>query len=73
MVEHPPLTARELEVLKLIACGYTDKEVARILKIADNTIYRHVVNIRNKLNAVNRCHAIYLAATAGDLPPKLLL
>lgn len=58
------LSKREHDVLTLIACGYSDKEIAVKLKISSRTINTHVQSLVNKLNAKNRVNAaiIYLRA-----------
>lgn len=47
-----PLTNREEEVLKLIANGYSNTQIGRLLEISHRTVDTHRTNIRNKL-AVN--------------------
>jgi LuxR family transcriptional regulator, maltose regulon positive regulatory protein len=53
-----PLTARELEVLPLLAQGLTNQEIAQQLIISSGTAKRHVANIFAKLAVVNRTQAI---------------
>jgi ATP/maltotriose-dependent transcriptional regulator MalT len=57
------LSARELEVLRLIARGQTNKEIARELKLSDRTIDRHVCNILGKLNVPSRAAATAYACS----------
>jgi ATP/maltotriose-dependent transcriptional regulator MalT len=65
---HPhPLTAREFQVLRLIAAGKTNKAVAASLFLSERTIDRHVSNIFSKLNVSSRA-----AATAYACHHKLL-
>jgi DNA-binding NarL/FixJ family response regulator len=52
------LTARELEVLKLIANGNANKEIAAQLAIAEDTVKKHVTSILEKLAANDRTHAV---------------
>jgi ATP/maltotriose-dependent transcriptional regulator MalT len=52
-----PLTTRELEVLRLISSGRTNKEIATELCLSERTIDRHVSNILNKLDAPTRAAA----------------
>ena len=59
------LSARELEVLRLVAEGQTNKEVARALFIADDTAKKHVQSVIGKLGASDRTHAVMKAARAG--------
>ena len=56
-----PLTHREIQILNYIANGNTNKEVARILGISDQTIKNHVSAILRKLNANDRAHAVAMA------------
>ena len=51
------LSAREREILELIAEGCTDAEIGRQLVISVNTVQNHVKNILRKLEARNRTHA----------------
>lgn len=59
------LTDRELDVLRLMASGQTDREIANDLSISMNTVNRHVRNLVDKLGAGNRTRAALLAAEAG--------
>jgi LuxR family maltose regulon positive regulatory protein len=56
-----PLSARELEVLRLLARGASNQEVAEELVVALDTAKRHVSNILSKLGASNRTQAVMLA------------
>ena len=51
------LTARELEVLRLVAAGTSNKEIARVLVISEHTVARHVQNIFAKLGVSSRAAA----------------
>lgn len=51
------LSAREREILELIAEGCTDAEIGRALTISVNTVQNHVKNILRKLDARNRTQA----------------
>src|SRR5262245_35815572 len=62
------LTARELEVLRLIRDGYKNKQVADRLSISDNTVNFHIKNIVGKLGANDRTHAVTIAVRRGLLP-----
>ena len=55
------LTTRELEVLRLVAAGRTDKEIGEALFISHRTAMRHVANIYNKLGVGSRAAAVSLA------------
>jgi DNA-binding NarL/FixJ family response regulator len=60
-VPAPRLTDRELEVLKLVAQGLTNREIAEQLYIADNTVKNHVRNILEKLHLHSRMEAVLYA------------
>jgi len=53
-----PLTPRELQVLRLVATGLRDRDVARELTISDHTVHRHVANIYAKLGCSTRAAAV---------------
>lgn len=61
------LSARELEVLRLVAAGQTNKSIAAKLVLSDRTVERHVSNIFAKLNVSSRA-----AATAFAYERKIL-
>lgn len=60
-----PLTARELEVVELLAQGLSNKTIAARLGISDQTVKFHVASIAGKLGAVNRTDAVRLAIRRG--------
>ncbi len=60
-----PLTERELEVLRLIAQGLTNHEIATQLVIGDGTVRTHVSNILAKLHLANRTQAALYALRQG--------
>jgi len=60
-----PLTPREMEVLDLIAKGSSNKEIARILKISDQTVKNHITSILRKLNVNDRTEAVVYALRHG--------
>jgi DNA-binding NarL/FixJ family response regulator len=62
-----PLTAREREVLRLIAQGLPSKQVAQVLNISERTVKFHVSSLLRKLGADNRAQAVALAAERGLL------
>ncbi len=57
------LTPRELEILKLIAVGANNREIAGQLYISEGTVKNHVTNILNRLNLRDRTQAAILAKT----------
>ncbi|WP_310482434.1 response regulator transcription factor [Chamaesiphon sp. VAR_48_metabat_403] len=57
------LTPRELEVLKLIAKGANNREIAQILYISEGTVKNHVTNLLNRLNLRDRTQAAIFANT----------
>jgi len=66
MVE--PLSERELEVLRLIAAGLSNEEIAQRLVLSLPTIKWHTSNIYGKLGVKNRMQAVATARTLGVLP-----
>jgi DNA-binding NarL/FixJ family response regulator len=66
----PQLSARELEILSLIAKGFRVPEVAELLKIADRTVTTHVQHIYRKLEVSSRSEAIYEAVNLGLIDLK---
>jgi len=65
MPPYEALTERELEVLKLLAQGMPNKEIAAHLVISERTAKFHVSSIMGKLGATNRTEAVSLAAQRG--------
>ena len=55
------VTPRELEVLALIADGYSTREIARDLWITEETVRTHVRRLLNRLDARTRAHAVAIA------------
>jgi DNA-binding NarL/FixJ family response regulator len=68
--EPDPLTERELEVLRLMAQGQMNKEIAAALVISERTVKFHVSAILSKLGAGNRTEAVTLAAQQGLIELK---
>jgi len=62
-----PLTKREAQILNYIAQGNSNKQIAYILDISEQTIKNHVSSILRKLNANDRAHAVALAMRNGWL------
>lgn len=61
----PTLTEREREVLRLLATGATNKEMARQLFVAEATVKSHLVHIFTKLGVDNRARAVAVANETG--------
>jgi len=62
-----PLSAREIEILKLVASGKSNKEIADILVIAEGTVKNHLSNILSKLGVKDRMQAVFKATEFGIL------
>ena len=62
-----PLSTRELDVLRLVAAGRTNTEVADELFISHHTVARHMTNVRTKLGVGSRAAATALAYEHGWL------
>jgi DNA-binding NarL/FixJ family response regulator len=69
------LTQREIEVLRLIASGNSNKLIADQLSLSEATVKGHVTNILSKLGANDRAHAVTIGLRRGiidlDSPPKV--
>jgi DNA-binding NarL/FixJ family response regulator len=66
--EAQALTARELQVLRLLATGIPNKQIARELGISEHTAKYHVSEILGKLGAASRTEAVLTAVRQGLLP-----
>ena len=66
-----PLTYRETQILNYIAQGNSNKQIAHILEISEQTIKNHVSSILRKLNANDRAHAVALAMRNGWIPAEV--
>jgi len=60
-----PLSKRELEIIKAIAQGYSNKEIAHLLNIQEQTVKNHVSSVLRKLDANDRAHAAVMALRNG--------
>jgi DNA-binding NarL/FixJ family response regulator len=60
-----PLTARELEVLRLVAAGHTNRAIAATLVLSEKTVARHVSNIFGRLGISSRAAATAYAYEHG--------
>ena len=67
-----PLTERELQVLRLIARGYSNREIAEQLHLSERTVGKYASNILDKLHLANRTQAALYALRKGiaDLDPE---
>ena len=61
----PSLTARQIDVLRLVCDGQSNKEIARTLGLSDKTVKAHVTAIFKSLNVVNRMQAAAAARHAA--------
>jgi len=61
----PPLTERELEVIRALAQGMNDRQIARSLGISEKTVRNHTSNIYRKLHIFDRTQAVIYAVREG--------
>ena len=64
------MTERERECLCLTGQGLQEKDIAFVLGISPNTVRVHVENIKRKLGAATKAHALILALKYGELQLK---
>ncbi len=64
------LTDREKEVLEAMVKGLSNRDIAQVLDISENTIKTHVKHIFNKLDVSGRTEAVFLATKLGLILPK---
>jgi DNA-binding NarL/FixJ family response regulator len=62
-----PLTDRETEILRLMAGGYSNKEIANSLGVAEGTVKNHVSNILSKMGVRDRTRAVLKAFELGQI------
>jgi DNA-binding NarL/FixJ family response regulator len=65
LLGHDGLTARELEVLKLVAAGTAYKQVGRLLQISHKTVWKHICHIYDKLAVYDRAEVVRYALRKG--------
>ncbi len=63
------LTAREVEILKLLAAGQANKQIARRLNISEKTVRNHVSHMYEKLQIYDRSQAVLYAVRKGLIEP----
>ena len=66
-VECDALSGREIEVLKSVASGNSNRRIASLLGISEETVKGHIKNILSKLTANDRTHAVTIAMKRGFL------
>jgi DNA-binding NarL/FixJ family response regulator len=71
--EDSALTTRELEVLRLVAAGATNGEIARSLWVTEQTVKFHLSNVYRKLDVGNRTEASHYAHVNGLVIPPLVV
>jgi len=62
------LSRRELEIVRYIARGFANKQIAYQLNISEQTVKNHIESIMRKLGAKNRAHVVTLAIRQGLIP-----
>ncbi|MDH5600894.1 MAG: LuxR C-terminal-related transcriptional regulator, partial [Gammaproteobacteria bacterium] len=60
-----PLTPRQHEVLRKLVHGYSNKEIGRLLDMAESTVRVHIAAILKELNVTNRTRAAHVALQKG--------
>lgn len=69
-IPHKNLTKREMMVIKLVALGFENNEIAEKLGVSIHTVKAFVANILRKLDARNRTNAVFIAFQNGILEDK---
>ena len=69
-VDRVPLTARELEILKLLSRGLTNREIANVFGISANTVKNHVNSVLAKLEVADRTEAVSFCLARGIVRPE---
>lgn len=62
------ITPREMEILELMAAGFSNREIATKLFVTENTVKTHSGRLFNKLNAKRRTQAVQIAKEEGLIP-----
>lgn len=63
-----PVTDRQLEILRYVARGRTNRQIGEILGISEKTVRNHLRTISHKLSTSDRTHAVVLAIGNGWIP-----
>jgi two-component system, NarL family, response regulator len=69
--DRPELTPREMEVLKLLVAGLTNREIASVLGNSENTVRNHTISIFAKLYVSDRAEAVAAALQRGIVVPNM--
>ncbi len=67
-VEQLGITPRELDILEAMAAGLSNREIAELLFVSENTVKTHAGRLFDKLSAKRRTQAVQLAKEAGLIP-----
>lgn len=68
MIDTSRLTFRDVEILRLIALGYFNKQIAADFNVSEQAIKNNMTRILRKLDAANRTEAVVKAAVFGLVP-----
>ena len=69
-IRHGSLTPRQIDVLRLVADGKSNREIGQALAISDRTVERHLTAVFAALGVDRRSSAVAVATAAGLLPPR---
>lgn len=61
------ITIREIEIAKYLIQGYNNVSIGNKLNLAQSTVKIHIINLLNKIGAVNRTHAAYMIGANPEL------
>lgn len=67
LLQVEPLTAREREVLRWVMEGFSNGDIARVLRVSAETVKTHIGHCLSKLGARDRTQAVVLALRSGQL------
>jgi DNA-binding CsgD family transcriptional regulator len=67
--QRPKITARELEVLDLVAEGFSTREIAQRLWVTEETVKTHIRRLHDRLGAKTRAQAVAIAFRTGIMKP----